>query len=406
MTRHVRGPLRVLHLIPGAITHHSPTSAIAAQIKHHDRARVASEVLSFYAAPAGRSPARMFEELEAPYTVLASARDPFDSRALAPLVRHLRRTRPTVLHCHFVRANLYGRIAARLTGVPVVINTLHSIDDYTRGATLSSRLVRLVERSTLSLVSRYVAVSEAVRRHAIATIGMSPGRIVTILNALEPGPFEHGATDREETRSSLKLNDDAVVLASIGNLIPLKNHSLAIRMVHQLRQRMQRDVQLLIAGDGPDREKLERLVAELRLGDAVRILGLRRDVPRLLAATDIFVMFSLAEGLPFAAMEAMTAGLPCVTSDRGGIPEAVMDGRTGFVRPLEDEAAIYDALACLVQDPERRRQMGAEARRYAVRQFSPVRLADEYEALYRALLAERPSSAPILPQAADMRSFL
>ena len=395
--------LRVAHLIPGAFAQHSPTSAIAAQIKHHDPARVASEVLSFYPAPAGRSPAAMFKAVGADYGVLAERRDPLDSRVLVPLVRHLRRTRPDVVHCHFVRANIYGRIAARVAGVPVVVNTLRGVDDYTSDATIGSRIVRLAERSTLPLVSRYVTVSEAVRRNAIDTLGIHPEQIVTVLNAVDLGPFERPPADRAETRRELGISPKAVVLVSVGNLIPLKNHRLAIQMVGRLRERSQGEVRLLIVGEGPDHEDLDRLVRELGLEDAVRLLGLRRDVPRLLRAADVFVMFSRAEGLPRAAMEAMASGLPCVTSDRGGIPEAMVDGVTGYMRALEDEPAILAALAQVVEDPAARSRMGAEARRLAFRRFSPQRLAGEYEALYRVLLAERRAGAHRLPRAADAR---
>jgi glycosyltransferase involved in cell wall biosynthesis len=396
-------PLKVLHLIPGAIANHSPTLGIAAQIKHHDRERIISEVVSFYPAPNGRSPASLFAELGVRYSVLTSRRDRLDSRAIVPLVRHLRRTRPDVVQCHFVRANIYGRVAARMTGTPVVVNTLRGIDDYLSDATLRAWVVRLAERTTLHLVSRYVAVSDAVRRSAREALDMPEQQIVTILNAVDLDPFQGQPVDRAETRRSLAMESDTVLLASVGNLIPLKNHQCAIRMVHQLRQRTRRDVRLLIVGEGPDHAMLECLINQLGLGHSVHLLGLRRDVPRLLRAADVFVMFSLAEGLPRAAMEAMAAGLPCVTSDRGGIPEAMIDGLTGFVRPLENETAIYNALEEVVVNAGQRAFFGAEARRIAFSKFSPARLADEYEALYRTLIAEGNARGRVRSRSAEVR---
>ena len=393
---HPGRPLRVVHLIPMALTQHSPTSGIMAQIRHQTGHGLRSEVWSFYPAPPGRSPAAVFEALGATYRILTHRRDALDSRVLLPLVRELRRARPDVLHCHFVRANVYGRLAARAAGVPVVINTLRGIDEYLTERRMSSRVVRLVERATLPLVDRYVCVSDAVRRNAIDTLGISADRIVTVLNALDLTPFgDPEPDDRRATRRELDLPDDAVVIASIGVLRPLKNHRLAIRLLQELRGRSATPVALVIAGDGPDRESLTALVAELGLARHVRVTGLVTDVPRLLRAVDVVALLSEAEGLPRVIMEAMAAGKPCVVSDRGGMPEAVIDGRTGFVRPLDDHAGIRDALARLVEEPELRRSLGRAGKDVARTRFSPVRLASEYETLYRELLQARERGATI-----------
>jgi glycosyltransferase involved in cell wall biosynthesis len=382
--------LKVVHLIPGAFAQHSPTSAIAAQIKHHDPARVASGVVSFYPAPEGRSAAPMFSALGASHDVLAARRDALDACAVVALVRHLRRHRPDVLHCHFVRANIYGRLAARLTGVPVVICTLRGIDDYTGDQTTGSRVVRLVERATLPLVSRYVTVSDAVRRNAIETLGIPEGQIVTVVNAVDLSPFAQLTPEsRAPTRQALGLDPAALVVVSAGNLIPLKNHQLAVRVVAELRRRVDRPIQLVIAGAGEEQAALEQLIAASGLQDVVRLIGLRRDIPQVLQASDVFLMLSLAEGLPRAAMEAMASGLPCVVSDRGGLPETVVDGHTGFVRPLESVPGIVAALEQLARDPHLRERFGRAGREVAFARFSPARLASDYEGLYRTVLLER-----------------
>ncbi len=373
-----------------ALSQHSPTSAIVAQVRQHDPASVASDLWAFYPPLPGRNAEAMLRSVNCGYRELSQKRDPLDSRVLLPLVRQLRAYRPDVMHCHFVRANIYGRLAAKLAGVPVVINTLRGVDDYLVEPALSSRAVRFVERLTLPLVSRYVTVSEAVRRNAIATLRIRPEQIVTVMNAVDLGPFAGPQPqDRAQTRRAMDLDEDAIVLASIGELRPLKNHQLAIRLIGELQRRVKQPVQLVIAGEGDDRDALIALAAELGLQRSVRITGLLKDIPRLLRAVDVSVLFSLSEGLPRAIMESMACGLPCVVSDNGGNPEAVIDGETGFVRPLAAPNDIVHALQQLIEQPALRRKLGDSGRAVAFTRFSPARLATEYEALYRALLRER-----------------
>ena len=386
--------LRVVHLIPMALTQHSPTSGIMAQIRHQRRHGLESEVWSFYPAPPSRSPAAALSDVGAKYRILSHHRDALDSRVLVPLIRELRRSCPDVLHCHFVRANIYGRMAARIAGIRVVINTLRGIDEYLTERGPGSIAVRLVERVTLPLVSRYVCVSEAVRRNAIQTLGVSADKIVTILNAVDLTPFEEPiARDRGRTRQEWGIGDDAVVLASIGVLRPLKNHQLVLHLLKELREASPRPIVLVIAGEGPDRQALHELAIRLGVAEHVRFAGLVSDIPRLLRAVDVVVLLSTAEGLPRVIMEAMAAGKPCVVSDRGGMPEAVVDGQTGFVRSLENRSAIRDALARLAASPDLRQSLGQLGRSVARTRFSPDRLAGEYETLYRSLVSEHAGRA-------------
>jgi glycosyltransferase involved in cell wall biosynthesis len=367
------------------MSHHGPSGGILAQIAAHDESRFESSVWSLYPPPSDLDAAATIEELGGSYRSFHMGAF-LDVRILAPLVRELKNTQPDVLHCHLLRANLYGRVAAHLAGTPVVVSTLRGVEDYMVRNDAMSRAVRAVERATAGLVDRYVAVSEGVRRAAMERLGLAPEKIVTVRNAAALGPFLEAGGERAAARRELGLRGDSVVIGAAGAMIERKNYPALLRMATQLRRDCP-NVEIAIVGDGEERAELESLVVELGVGDVVRMPGFRSDMPRVLQAFDIFALLSFQEGLPRAVMEAMGAGLPCVVTDVGGNAEAVAHGETGFVFPIDRMEDCRQALTDLARDAELRRAMGQRARQRASRSFTAAGMAREYEALYRDLLA-------------------
>lgn len=377
--------IRICHLIATCMSHHGPSGGILAQIAAHDDSRFESAVWSLYPPPSHLNAAAAIEELGASYQSFHMGAF-LDVRILAPLVRELKRTRPDVLHCHLLRANLYGRIAARLAEVPVVVSTLRGVEDYMVRSDPTSRAVRAVERATAGLVDRYVAVSEGVRRAAIERLGLDSAKILTIRNAAALEPFLSASGERDVVRRELGLRPDSVVIGAAGAMIERKNFPALIRMAAGLREDCPA-VEIVIVGEGEKRAELEALVDDLRVSDVVRLPGFREDMSRVLQAFDIFALLSFQEGLPRAVMEAMGAGLPCVVTDVGGNAEAVTHGETGYVYPTERMKECRQALTGLVRDGELRRAMGDRARDRARRCFTAPTMARQYEDLYRSLLA-------------------
>ncbi len=195
-----------------------------------------------------------------------------------------------------------------------------------------------------------------------------PPRLAVVHNAIDPPP----PVDREAVRSELRLAADDVAVLYLGQLEARKDPLLAVRAATAVPGAV-----ALVAGDGPQREELAAAGA--------RMLGFRRDPERILAATDVFVMPSRHEGLSFAVLEAMAAGVACVVSDGPGNPEAV--GDAGIVVPAGDEEALRAALAALAADPARRAQLAAAARARAAAAFSVPRFLERMGALYAEALA-------------------
>ena len=377
--------IKVYHLITSFWTSHGPSSSIMAQVQSHDPREFDFSIWSLYAPPPALDPQALIRDAGLGYRVFPMGRSFLDVRVLGPLVRQLRREPPDILHCHLLRANLYGRLAGRLAGIRNIINTIHGVDEYVTSSDLISHSLRLVERLSAGWISQYVAVSENARRAVIKHLKIAPGKVSTILNALDLAPFQGGSPSGKSVRKELGLNPDAIVVGAVGRLAPLKNFASLVQWLGELSTIFPQ-VQLVIIGEGEERQFLENLIARLNLRDTVRLPGFRADIPRLLAALDIFAFPSLSEGLSIALLEAMAAGLPCVATDVGGNAEAVVDGRTGFVVSPEDAAGFKTALIRLLKDGELRKKLGEAGKKRAFALFNPKRLAAQYAELYRAVL--------------------
>lgn len=377
--------IKVCHLITSFWTHHGPSSGILAQVRGHETSDFSFSIWSMYPPPPALDPKKLLREMSLDYRVFPMGRSFLDVRVLWPLVRRLRAEKPDILHCHLLRANLYGPIAARLARVPGVICSIRGMEGYVTSPGLIPGSVRLVERLTARWASKYVAVSETTRQAIIKHVRISPGKIITILNAMDLASFQPQQGNGALLRAACGLPSDTVVVGSVGRLAPLKNYANLIRWAGELAVAFPK-MHLILIGDGEERPGLEALIRELHLEGRVRLLGHREDVPEMLRGMDIFALPSLCEGLPRAVMEAMAAGLPCVVMDVGGNAEAVGDCQTGYVVSLGDEAGFKAALTRLLRDGKLRKKLGEAGKNRAFALFNPKRLAAEYAALYRSIL--------------------
>jgi glycosyltransferase involved in cell wall biosynthesis len=185
-------------------------------------------------------------------------------------------------------------------------------------------------------------------------------------------------------RRELGVLPNELLIVAVGNLYPVKGHAVLLRalagLVHDAPATPWR---LAIAGRGEAEAALRSFASEAGIADRVHLLGFRTDVADILAAADVFVMPSLSEGLPLALVEAMSASLPIVASDVGGIPEVVERDAEALLTPPDDAGAIAEALARLLADADMRAALGAAAGRRALRDFGVERMGDAYERLYR-----------------------
>lgn len=303
--------------------------------------------------------------------------------ATAPnaIAERLRRDRPDLLHLHGSRSGFFGSIAARRARIAPVIYTAHMFSFRRVLPPPFPWLFERLEASTCSACDRVVCVSRSDRDEA-ARRGLSPGRLVVIPNGIDLGRFQA----LEDRREALGLEPTAPVVGMIGRLVPQKDPLAFVAMARRVGERLP-GARFLVVGDGPLRSELEHRATGL--ADRLRFLGVRDDVPELLATLDVVVFPSLWEAQGIGLIEAMAAGRAIVATHLPAHAEAIEEGLSGLLVPRRDSAAMADAVAALLTDPERRSRLGAAARRTAEGRYRVETMIEATAALYREALAAR-----------------
>jgi glycosyltransferase involved in cell wall biosynthesis len=310
-------------------------------------------------------------------TWIVPQRPGIDLRWVFRFARRLRRERVDILHSHEFCMNAFGGAAALLART-VSVATIHGphwVIDRPRRALAYWGLRRLG--------MPVVAVSEDLAEFLVAGLKLPRSRLEMIHNGIPlPAavPEAERATGRARARFALGIPAGPPLLVAVGNLYPVKDHATLLRAAARLPT-----ASVAIAGRGDQEEPLRSLARELGLAERVHLLGLRDDVDTILTAADVFVQPSLSEGLPLAVLEAMGFGLPVVATRVGGVPEAVVDGNTGYLVPPSDPDALAAALSRVIESVDGGVSMGASGRERAAAEFSVERMTDAYEQLYHQL---------------------
>lgn len=281
-------------------------------------------------------------------------------------------------------AGVLGRAAGWIAGVPCRIWTAHAYASHPHQSWLKRGIYRLVERGMDRLTTHYVAVSESMREFGIRNRIMRPEKVSVIHNGIViAGP---PAASPWEVRAELGLRSDTLVVGTLGRLEPQKGLDVLLRAASSVRRRV-RDVEFVVAGDGPLRERLEALSRELGLQDFVRFVGWQRDAARVLSILDVYCLSSLWEAFGLAAAEAMALEKPVVATRVDGVAEVVQDGETGVLVPPGDPEALAEGLVTLLTDAGLRRRMGVAGRRRVETRFTVPEMVRRYEGLFRELAA-------------------
>jgi glycosyltransferase involved in cell wall biosynthesis len=284
-------------------------------------------------------------------------------------------TGANIVHAHGYKADMYVYFALRKSGVPF-ISTCHTWYDND----LLSYVYGVVDRLVLRNYVRVVAVSDEVKRRLLKA-GVRKDRIDLVRNGIDLRPF-----DKADPSLRSEVAADGVLLVGvIGRLawekgIDIFLHAAALVLLELPTTKF------IVAGEGPDREKLEKLVDELKIRGSVLLLGRREDMPSVYASLDVMVSSSRQEGLPMAILEGMASNRPLVATAVGEVPTVVSNGRTGVLVPAGEVGALADGIMELLRDSAKRTSFGAAARRRVEEEHSAARMTADYLHVYQEAL--------------------
>ncbi len=282
-----------------------------------------------------------------------------------------RKERFDVVHTHNPLPLIYAALAGRLSGARA-IHTKH-------GPHPAPVLPLMLRRIGAAATHNFVAVSDATAAFSQTLYEVVPWKLKVIQNGTDLARFKPDAEARDAVRKQLGIPPDAFVFGTVARMAAVKNQPLLVRAAAPL---LGPRVRLVFVGDGAERANTEAVARDKGVSAFVHFPGETREVPRFLAAFDVFALSSDSEGLPLSMAEAMSVGLPMVSTAVGGVPLVVDEGETGLLSPKGDEILLRASLAKMEGDREMVRLMGLRAREVANARYSADRMVDEYLALY------------------------
>jgi len=325
-----------------------------------------------------------------------------DVRAFARLLRLVFREAPDVVHTHTAKAGTLGRVAARLFNMTrprrrrcIVVHTFHGhvLSGYF-GPTMNVA-VRRAERTLARITDRVVTISPAQRHDIVTRFNIAAAaRTLVVPLGLDLERLARLDSSAAHLRGRLGISDRAPVVGFVGRFVAIKDLATLVE-AFALVTAQRPDAVLLLVGDGPLRAEIDALVAARALQEQVRQVGWIDDLAPVYATIDIFALSSRNEGTPVAVIEAMAAAKAVVATRVGGVADVVEDERTGLLVPPQNPKALADAIVRLVVASDERLRMGAAGREAVTARFSPDRLVDDIETLYRDALAQKRSPSTV-----------
>ena len=296
----------------------------------------------------------------------------------------LRQHQIDILHSHLFRASLVASPVAKLSGVPVTIETPHIRELWRRGFKASFFVDRLGGR----FVDYYIAVSESNARYLIDEKRLPERKVRAIQNGADLCRFNPAHVAPRGMKESLGFAPHDPVILFVGRLEPQKGHAVLLQALHEVRKDFP-CVRLICAGDGSLRGELEQQAASLQIQESVRFVGRQSNIADWLALADFCVLPSYYEGLPLVAIESLAAGRTIVATAVDGTPEVVVDGKTGLTVPPGNSQALAAAIRRMLQEPELRRKMAHAGRDWVLERFSLDRQVQRTQELYLQACKEK-----------------
>ena len=283
------------------------------------------------------------------------------------LANEIKKRKISLVHTHNMGPLLYGTLASKLVGIPM-INTRHGREN----------------KSCHSLIwdfNKYiVAISNDAKKELLSCNKINTNKVNVIYNGIDIEKYSADKKNNISSKKSLGVQDSDIVIGTVARLSEEKDQITLIDAFSKINSQVR--IKLVIAGDGPCKQKLQDHVEKLNLSEKVMFLGFRNDIPNILKALDIFVLSSLTEGISLTLLEAMAANLPIVATDVGGNPEVVEDGLTGFLVPSKSCDEMAKKIEDLISNEKLIQMMGMAGRKRVEDKFSLNSMVRKYDTLY------------------------
>jgi glycosyltransferase involved in cell wall biosynthesis len=301
----------------------------------------------------------------------------FNLRTVWKLTGVLKQEKVDILHCHLHKASVYGAIAAKVAGVPVVFSHVHGLNRS------KSWQRKLINQLVLRKVNKIFAVGESVRKDVLESNPfLSPEKVVSLGNSIDYGRYSQIEISKQQAKEDIGLKADSFVFGTIGRLTLTKGYSYLIDAFAQLKGQIP-SAHLIFVGEGRLQNELEREAAETPYADSIHFLGQRSDITSILKAIDVFVLSSIAEGLPRSLLEAMAAKVPCIGTKVGGIPEILADGKFGYLVPPKNAGALAETMMKTANISEQEREkLIKKAQQRVVDEYSHEIVRKKLENIY------------------------
>jgi glycosyltransferase involved in cell wall biosynthesis len=270
----------------------------------------------------------------------------------------------------------WGRLAAKLAGVPVVLSALHSTG-WPDG-------VGRLNRWLTPITDGFIAVARPHGKFLVESERFPEEKVFVIPNGIDTQRFVRDPDSRAECRQAWGIDDSAPVVGIVAALRSEKNHARFLRIARRVANELP-TARFVIAGDGPERPRIEQQIAELGLTASVRMLGTVRNTPAVLSMLDLFALTSDSEASPVSILEAMSCQLPVVAPRVGSIPELVRPDQTGLLVDAEDEVAAAEAWLQVLRQPDLARRWGKAGRSHVLANGSLKSMTEGYEILISSL---------------------
>lgn len=298
---------------------------------------------------------------------------------LIKLIKLFTTIKPDIVHTYMFPANCYGRIAAIICKVPIIIASERNLPEIGKDKNLYKIFVdKLLVRFSHGIICNSYKASDLL----INKYSFNKNKVFTVHNGINVSDFY-------KQRFSNKNNLSPKVIGTIGRLYPQKNHRLFLDMAKAVLDKSENgNIKFVIVGEGPLKSELKNYSRKLDIENSVVFTGKRIDIPELLNNMYIFVMTSLYEGLSNTIMEAMLAGLPVVATDVGGNNELIVNGETGFLCTSNDAIALAEKIIGLINNEGKAKQMGGRGEKRIIDKFGIQRMIKETEGVYTKLLGK------------------